>query len=198
MVRAGLARFVIKSARGLGLRRRSRVAPGPLRVVHRRSGPSVASGALFGGLLAFAVLAALSLPLVFSRGAAPDAQVEAEIAYVGAASDEAPQPAQSAALEPSRIESPRIEPARIDASTQVQPAQILPARAQSASVEPSARAGGHGALALELPVLQDAAAEIEAEAPPVALPVPPKPATRKAAARKPATAATNVARAATP
>ncbi|HEV7440093.1 MAG TPA: hypothetical protein VGN94_10795, partial [Methylobacterium sp.] len=110
MVRAGLARFVIKSARGLGLRRRSRVAPGPLRVVHRRSGPSVASGALFGGLLAFAVLAALSLPLVFSRGAAPDA--EAEIAYVGAASDEAPQPAQSAALEPSRIESPRIESPR--------------------------------------------------------------------------------------
>ncbi|HEV7438508.1 MAG TPA: hypothetical protein VGN94_02620, partial [Methylobacterium sp.] len=79
---------------------------------------------------------------------------------------------------------------------QIQPVQILPARAQSASAEPSARAGGHGAL--DLPVLQDAAAEIEAEAPPVALPVSPKPAARKAAARKPATAATNVARAATP
>jgi hypothetical protein len=74
----------------------------------------------------------------------------------------------------------------------------LPPRAQSASAEPSARAGGHSALALDLPVLQDAAAEIEAEAPPVALPVSPKPAARKAAARKPATAATNVARAATP
>ncbi|KAB1071791.1 hypothetical protein [Methylobacterium planeticum] len=168
MLRAGLIRLVKISARRLGLRRRSRVAPGPLRVVDRRTGPSAAGGALFGGLLALAVLAALSLPLVFARGSAPDAQAEAEVAFVGAASDEAPQPgqasAQAAAPEPVRVEAP----APADA----------PARVQSASAEAGKRGG------IDLPVLEAAA---EAEAPPVAAPVPAKPAPRKSAARKPAT-----------
>jgi hypothetical protein len=175
MVRAGLVRLLRTPARrlglrslglhSLGLRRRSRVAPGPLRVVDRRTGPSAVGGALFGGFLALAVLAAFSLPLVFSHGPAPDAQAEAEIAYVGAASDEAPL---------ARSE--------------------VPAPVRAAAAEPARAAAERAAPAFDLPVLENAAVDLEAEAPPVAAPVPPKPAARKAARK----ASANEARAATP
>lgn len=60
------------TARGLPFRRRSRIAPGPLRPAQRRAGGGVAAGMLTGALLGLAFLAAFTLPFVRVGGSAGD------------------------------------------------------------------------------------------------------------------------------
>ncbi|MER2267776.1 hypothetical protein [Methylobacterium oxalidis] len=155
-----LARSVRNAARRAGPWRRGRFAPGPLRVVRRRKSSSAAAGALLGGLVAVAVLAAFSLPLVFTRGPAARAPLPAEAAA-------------SVAAEPVRPGNARVEAAALGTSATPAPASEAPARAGSR---------------LELPVLEEAAAEIDLE-PAAAAPAPPPRAFPLPPRRPPASAA---------
>ncbi|WP_336486811.1 hypothetical protein [Methylobacterium nigriterrae] len=154
--------------------RRSRVAPGPLRIVRRRPGPSVGGGALFGGLLGLAVLAAFSLPLAVSYGPARDDAAQAVTAYVGTSADEGGEP------EPAGVQAAAAMPAPAP-GTEPAPARPEPPAASAAR--------------FELPVLQDEAAEVEPEVASAAPPVAAKPAARKAAPKR---GPANLARAANP
>ncbi|AWN43935.1 hypothetical protein [Methylobacterium durans] len=125
--------------------------PGPLRSVRRRRGPSAAAGALLGGLVGVALLAAFSLPLVFARG--PATPVSAPAKAVRAEPVAAPQPPSD-----RRAEIPAAVP---DA------AAPPPSPVEAAARPPAS---------LDLPALQEMAAEIDPE--PAYAP-PPKPAQRK-------------------
>ncbi|WP_132253426.1 hypothetical protein [Methylobacterium segetis] len=133
-----------------------------------RSGPSAGAGAVLGGLVAIAVLAAFSLPLVFSRGSAARAPLPSAVAAVSIAEEPIrPEPASL---------SPNIEPAPLAAP-------------------PPAERGERAAPSLELPVLQEAAAEIDLE-PPSVTPPPPAPRASPRTPLPPKRPPGNVARAA--
>ncbi|WP_430911777.1 hypothetical protein [Methylobacterium sp. sgz302541] len=156
-----------------------RFAPGPLRTV-RRVGPSgAAKGAVVGGLVGLAVLAALSLPLVLALVGPGAAQRQAEAPR--------PMPARGTAI-PARPSAPLAaqgapaEPAPIQAAYEPPP---VPAAAP-------AQARTRSALSIDsLPTLTQDASEIDLD--PVAAdasPVPRQPqrvaAQRRTAQPKPA------------
>lgn len=142
-----------------------RFPTGPLRTV-KRSGPSgAAKGAVVGGLVGLAVLAAFSLPLVLAQVEPRPAQRQAEAPR--------PVPAQSAAApvpKPVPAETVPIAPAAFEPP---------PAPAPKGGIGASSRS----ALSLDsLPTLTQEAADIDLD--PVSAPTPPPRQSQKPAAQR--------------
>ena len=136
-----------------------RFAPGPLRTA-RRSGPSGAGkGAVVGGLVGLAVLAAFSLPLVVE-----------------------PRPSQRAAEAPRPV---TIRSAAVPKPVAVEPVAIETASVDAAPVQAQARPSQRSALSLDsLPTLTQDASDIDLDPATAAPPPPPRQAQKPAAPRR--------------